>query len=123
MTGSFPLVFCIFILSVHAASTTPSAMYLFVSSIFALFSHVAQASPSVKLHDSSFVPDRVLSITYQDVPLNCESRLSTVVNGSVPGPVLRIPEGKRTWIRVYNDMPEQNLTMVSTDRSIPDSAY
>ena len=66
----------------------------------------------MKVHGSSFVPDRILRVTAQNVSMNCESRYSVVVNGSVPGPVLRIPEAKITWIRVYNDMKDQNLTMV-----------
>ena len=67
---------------------------------------------AINCHDSSFVPDRILRVTAQNVSLNCESRYSVVVNGSVPGPELRIPEGKVSWIRVYNDMKDQNLTIV-----------
>ena len=72
---------------------------------------------AVECHDASFVPDRILRVTAQNVSMNCESRYSVVVNGTVPGPDLRIPEGKVTWIRVYNDMNDQNLTIVRTTQS------
>jgi len=35
-----------------------------------------------------------------------------VINGTTPGPELRLRVGKTYWIRVYNDMATQNLTMV-----------
>lgn len=65
-------------------------------------------------HGDDFVPDYVLNVTYQDVSVACQSRPSVVVNGSSPGPALRIPAGKTTWIRVYNSMSDYNLTMVCT---------
>ncbi|OQO14183.1 hypothetical protein B0A48_01059 [Cryoendolithus antarcticus] len=37
--------------------------------------------------------------------------MSVVVNGTTPEPAIRIPAGKTSWIRVYNDMPDQNTTM------------
>jgi FtsP/CotA-like multicopper oxidase with cupredoxin domain len=54
------------------------------------------------VHGSDFVPDHVLVVTYE-----------TLVNGSTPGPTLRLQPGKTSWIRVYNNMPNDNLTMVS----------
>ena len=68
---------------------------------------------SLETHDASFQPDIILRITAQNISLNCESRFSTIVNGSVPGPTLRIPEGEKRWIRVYNDQSQYNLTIVS----------
>ena len=70
------------------------------------------ALAAITVHDSAFVPDRILRVTAQNVSMDCDSRYSVVVNGTVPGPVVRIPEGKVSWIRVYNDMTDQNLTMV-----------
>lgn len=64
-------------------------------------------------HDASFTPDAVLRVTQQVVSIGGIKRLTTLVNGSVPGPELRILENQVTWIRVYNDLPDQNLTMVS----------
>lgn len=62
-------------------------------------------------HDETFHPDHILRITYQNVSMGCQSRTSVVVNGTSPGPPLRIPAGKTTWIRVYNDMEEYNTTI------------
>ena len=65
------------------------------------------------LHDDSFYPDATLRVTAQNVSLGGVQRLTTLVNGSIPGPELRVPENETAWIRVYNDMKGQNLTMVS----------
>lgn len=64
-------------------------------------------------HDSSVLLDHVLRVTTRNIAVACQTRLSTVVNGTSPGPELRIKPGETTWIRVYNDMESQNLTMVS----------
>lgn len=63
-------------------------------------------------HDSTFVPDHVLRLTYEDVPIGCQTRPSVLVNGSLPGPELRLLPGRTSWIRVYNDMADYNATMV-----------
>ncbi|KAK4176416.1 putative L-ascorbate oxidase [Triangularia setosa] len=63
------------------------------------------------IHDDSFHPDHILRVTVAQVPLSCESRTDIVVNGTSPGPALHILPGTSSWIRVYNDMPDQNLTM------------
>jgi L-ascorbate oxidase len=63
------------------------------------------------VHDASFVPDEILRITEENVTIACESRLSVLVNGTSPGPALRLKPGKTTWIRVYNDMEHWNTTM------------
>ena len=65
------------------------------------------------VHDDSFSPDAILRVTAQDVSLGGVHRLTTLVNGSLPGLELRVPENETAWIRVYNDMKGQNLTMVS----------
>ncbi|KAI3391655.1 hypothetical protein diail_6993 [Diaporthe ilicicola] len=62
-------------------------------------------------HDSTFVPDHVLRISAQDISQACEQRHSAVVNGTSPGPPIRIRPGGSSWIRVYNDMTDHNLTM------------
>ncbi|KYK60778.1 ascorbate oxidase [Drechmeria coniospora] len=66
---------------------------------------------SLVTHGGQFVPDHVLRVSSADIAIACERRRSAVVNGTVPGPTLRILAGRRTWIRVYNDMPKENLTM------------
>ena len=64
------------------------------------------------VHNESFVPDAILRVTAQKIGIGGIERLTTLVNGSIPGPELRVPEGEVVWIRVYNDMQDQNLTMV-----------
>lgn len=70
-----------------------------------------------RVHDSSFQPDYVLEAGEANITINCQSRHSVVVNGTSPGPPLYLEEGKVTWIRVWNRMPEQNLTMVGLSPS------
>ena len=73
------------------------------------------------LHDSSFVPDAILRVTEQEVTQSCITKPGVVlVNGTSPGPEIRLVEGQVFWIRVYNDMDNQNLTMVMT---ISDSCF
>ncbi|KAI1261593.1 Cupredoxin [Xylariaceae sp. FL1019] len=72
---------------------------------------IATASKGVHIHDASFTPDIVLSVTRQNISLGGIERYSTLVNGTLPGPALRLPTDKIVWIRVYNDMTDANLTM------------
>ncbi|KAJ6443434.1 RTA1 domain protein [Purpureocillium lavendulum] len=55
--------------------------------------------------------DAVLRVTRQDISVGGFVRSTALVNGTTPGPALRIPENEIVWIRVYNDMKEDNLTM------------
>lgn len=64
-------------------------------------------------HDSSFTPDHVLRVTSGIYSEACSERHSVLVNGTAPGPELRLREGEVNWIRVYNDMTDANTTMVS----------
>lgn len=64
-------------------------------------------------HDETFVPDQVLRVTAQNISQACDTRYSAVVNGTAPGPAVRLKAGRASWIRVYNDMPGTNLTMAS----------
>ncbi|QUC24037.1 uncharacterized protein UV8b_08278 [Ustilaginoidea virens] len=70
---------------------------------------LAVALPPV--HHQDFQPDHVLRVSAATIDIGCQKRLSAVVNGTTPGPELRISPGRSTWIRVYNDMPHDNLTM------------
>lgn len=66
-------------------------------------------------HDESFIPDAVLRVTAENISQSCLPAKTTVlVNGTSPGPEIRLMEGKTYWIRVYNDMPDANLTMVGS---------
>ena len=64
------------------------------------------------VHDGSFMPDAILRVTSQNVSLGGIQRLTTLVNGSAPGPEVHVPENETVWIRVFNDMTDSNLTMV-----------
>ena len=80
---------------------------------FLLLALVAIVTASRHCHDETFVPDAVLRITAENRTQSClPSKSIVLVNGTSPGPELRLLEGKTYWIRVYNDMPDQNLTMV-----------
>ncbi|KAB2578806.1 Multicopper oxidase terE [Lasiodiplodia theobromae] len=68
-------------------------------------------APSLQVHDDTFIPDAVLRVTEGPTSIGCIQRDSVVVNGTVPGPQLSFVSGSVVWIRVYNDMPNENLTM------------
>ncbi|KAL6366290.1 hypothetical protein LRP88_00038 [Fusarium phalaenopsidis] len=72
---------------------------------------ILPVTPKLVIHDSRFAPDYVLRVTTRNISVACETRVSAVVNGTSPGPELRIKPGETTWIRVYNDLESQNLTM------------
>lgn len=63
-------------------------------------------------HDVNFLPDVVLRVTFDTINLNCQERLSTLINGTYPGPPIYLEPEQTTWIRVYNDA-DVNTTIVS----------
>lgn len=72
------------------------------------------AAASLQVHDASFVPDAVLVVTEGSRKQSCvPEKEILLVNGTSPGPALRFKEGQTVWIRVYNNVHTQNLTMVS----------
>lgn len=72
-------------------------------------------------HGADFIPDAVLRVTEETRKQSCVPEKDIlVVNGTSPGPALRFTEGQTVWIRVYNDIATQNLTMV---RFRADSLY
>jgi hypothetical protein len=73
----------------------------------------ALAFAETVVHGENFWPDHVLRVSIAEVPSGCESREGLVVNGTSPGPTIRLLAGVSSWIRVYNDMIDQNLTMVN----------
>jgi L-ascorbate oxidase len=86
---------------------------LLVKQVSLLLGALSLARAATHCHDASFVPDAVLRVTAEDLAQSCLPAKSTVlVNGTAPGPELRLQEGKTYWIRVYNDMSDNNLTMV-----------
>ena len=73
----------------------------------------SSTSGKVVLHDSSFLPHATLRVTKQEVTQSCITKPGVVlVNGTSPGPEIRLIEGQVFWIRVYNDIDNDNLTMV-----------
>lgn len=91
------------------------SMYSFVGAA-ALAVHYLSLSSQATLvrHDARYKPDQVLVATAGNVTINCESRYSVLFNGTTPGPALYLEEGKTTWVRVYNHIPNENLTVVRT---------
>lgn len=75
---------------------------------------IASLAGKAVVHDDSFVPDHILRVAVAEVSTGCEKRMSVVTNGTMPGPVIHLVPGVISWIRVYNDMEDHNLTMVST---------
>lgn len=58
-------------------------------------------------------PDYVLVATAANLTINCQQRYSVILNGTSPGPPLYLKEGYTTWVRVFNNIEDQNLTVVS----------
>ncbi|KAL3433582.1 Cupredoxin [Aspergillus tetrazonus] len=79
---------------------------LFVCGLFLL-----SAQGLLIRHDGSFQPDHILRVNSQNYMQACSPRSSVLVNGSFPGPEIRVQEGQTSWIRVYNDMENLNITM------------
>lgn len=85
-------------------------MMAYLAIIWALL--VSQVVAEVQLHDKAFKPDYVLHASASNITVNCENRYSVTINGSVPGPTIYLLEGHATWIRFYNDIGDQNVTLV-----------
>jgi hypothetical protein len=82
--------------------------------VLPLLPFLALASAESQVHDGSFTPDYVLEATLDDIKVNCISRSSVTFNGTSPGPTLYLKEEQTTWIRVYNRVPDNNVTVVSS---------
>jgi L-ascorbate oxidase len=67
---------------------------------------------NVHTHGQGFTPDFYLSVTYENYTVACQQHMSVLVNRTSPGPILRLPAGKTSWVRVCNDMDAYNTTMV-----------
>lgn len=82
--------------------------------LLAFYIHLLQtcSAATVTTHDESWQPEYAIYATQEDITVNCEHRLSVVLNGTYPGPTLYLKEGQTTWIRVYNHLPDLNLTLV-----------
>lgn len=65
--------------------------------------------------DPQLSPDYVLVATAADITINCQQRYSVIFNGTTPGPPLYLKENYTTWVRVYNNIENENLTVVSIE--------
>ena len=86
-----------------------------IINILLLVALPVEAKKLVK-HDASFIPDVVLRVSLETIQLNCQPRLSTLINGTYPAPPIYLEPEQTTWIRVFNDA-DVNTTMVSRRRS------
>ncbi|KAL4746345.1 hypothetical protein BDW72DRAFT_207440 [Aspergillus terricola var. indicus] len=86
-------------------------MHAIYSSLALLLGLAVATRAGTVRHDYSFQPDYILRVAADTYSEACSERYSVLVNGSSPGPQLRLREGKASWIRVYNDMTEANTTM------------
>jgi FtsP/CotA-like multicopper oxidase with cupredoxin domain len=82
-----------------------------------LFGLAKTSLGSVFHHDNTFQPDHILRVTAGNYTESCMTRYSVLVNGSSPGPELRLKEGQVNLIRVYNDMKTENTTIVGSPKT------
>jgi hypothetical protein len=87
-------------------------MHAIYSSLALLLGLAVSSRASTVRHDHSFQPDHILRVTADIHSEACSERYSVLVNGSSPGPELRLREGEVSWFRVYNDMTDANTTIV-----------
>ncbi|KAI1193777.1 L-ascorbate oxidase [Nemania serpens] len=87
----------------------PSHLLLLLLSQIQLLRTALAASAAV--HDGLWQPEYSLYATEEVITVNCEARRSVVLNGTYPGPTLYLKEGQTTWIRVYNQLHNLNLTV------------
>ncbi|KAI9733903.1 MAG: hypothetical protein M1834_002558 [Cirrosporium novae-zelandiae] len=91
-----------------ALKVIPSKMTTFILTTCCLITFVLADSYR---HDSSFNPDYILRLTAANYAQSCANRYSVLINGTSPGPELRLAPGQTTWIRIYNDMDVDNATV------------
>ncbi|KAG0147834.1 hypothetical protein CROQUDRAFT_90966 [Cronartium quercuum f. sp. fusiforme G11] len=60
---------------------------------------------------ANWSPTTSLRVSRTVLASDCTQRESVVINGSSPGPELRFQAGERVWVRVYNDLENENTTM------------
>ncbi|PHH69088.1 hypothetical protein CDD82_88 [Ophiocordyceps australis] len=65
----------------------------------------------LEVHGKDFQPEYVLEATLGPLDMDCQTRESVMLNNSSPGPTLYLKEGQTTWVRVYNNIADQNITL------------
>lgn len=86
------------------------AVWLRVSLYLISFPITFTAATKLVKHDASFTPDIILRVSIETINLNCQPRLSTLINGQYPAPPIYLTPEQTTWVRVYNDA-DVNTTM------------
>lgn len=87
-------------------SRTPTSALLSPTALPLVLIALAYTSPA-----KAWQPDYVLRLSNASVAADCTVRHSVTVNGSSPGPLIRVQEGQHVWIRVHNDMVDRNTTL------------
>lgn len=78
----------------------------------------------LEVHGEDFIPDAVLVVTEAVQSQPCvPDKPVILINGTSPGPELRLLEGDVYWIRVYNNMQDQNVTIVCVQESIQSDRF
>ena len=82
-----------------------------LSLISTLLHYSLTFAANLQTHDNTFQPDQILRVSSINADIACIQRQSVVINGTTPGPAVVLPAGETTWVRVYNDMSDQNATI------------
>jgi L-ascorbate oxidase len=70
--------------------------------VFVFVALLGAVQANTECHDETFVPDAILRITQANITQSClPPKLVVLVNGTSPGPELRLKAGQTYWIRVY----------------------
>ncbi|RMZ84255.1 hypothetical protein DV738_g803, partial [Chaetothyriales sp. CBS 135597] len=86
-------------------------MVLILTSAILLLSLLWAESTTAYAPSPHVLPEYQLVATAQNITINCQSRYSVVFNGTYPGPPLYLRENYTTWVRVYNEIQDENLTV------------
>jgi FtsP/CotA-like multicopper oxidase with cupredoxin domain len=89
-----------------------SVFAIYLAGLSSLATIVDARNCSLHTHDESFVPDIILRVASESRNIAGIQQDVPIVNGTYPGPKIELQAGKTTWVRVWNDMPSDNLTMV-----------
>jgi hypothetical protein len=106
---SLPLLFILIYTYLFSGLDTKLSTFVW----FVLPGEKAVSSTVPMLHDASFSPNFILRVTEQPFTQSCITKGDVIlINGTSPGPEIRLKEGNIYWVRVFNDMKNNNLTMV-----------
>jgi hypothetical protein len=107
---SLPLLFIL--VYTYLFTGLDTTLKTLISFVLPAVEEVTSTTPM--LHDASFSPDFILRVAEQPFTQSCLTKTDVIlINGTSPGPELRLTEGNIYWVRVYNDMEANNLTMVT----------